>query len=377
MNARGSHSICFVLPSLAGGGAERAAVQILNALDPAVWERSMYLAERTGPYLGDLDPAIAVAAGSGGSRARRWADLRSYLRARRPEIVVSFLSYFSVLAAARAARVGTRVVFNQQTPMSAFLTDNDYAWRRPWHRRLFETVTRIGYRLADAVFTTSAGVADDLVQRFGVDRPRIRVLHNPVDLAAVAAAAAEPLDEPSARLWQRPVIVAAGRLADAKNYPLMIDALVELRKSIPATLFILGTGEREGALRAQIERAGLQSAVVLCGFQQNPWKYIARADAFVLTSRYEGFGNVLIEAMGCGVPAVATISPGTSEIIDNGRDGLLAEHSAGAIAAALRRVLSDPQLRGRLSDGARQSAERFALRTVAADYDRALRAILS
>jgi glycosyltransferase involved in cell wall biosynthesis len=370
--------VCFVLPSLNGGGAERAAVHILNGLDAQQWDRSMYLFRREGPYLHQVQPSIDLVTGFGGSRLRRWLQLRRYLRASRPQLVVSFLSYFSVLAAVRGGGVDARVVFNQQTPMSAFLTDADYRWRGRWHRGLFSVVTRVGYHLADAIVTTSAGVADDLVRAFGVARRRIEVVHNPVDLAAIAAAAAEPLDPAHERLWSQPAIVAAGRLADAKNYPLLLDALAILRRTVPARLFILGQGEREPSIRAQIDRLGLADVVVLCGFQTNPWKYIARADVFALTSRYEGFGNVLVEAMACGVPVVATASPGTHEIVADEADGLLVErHEPEAMAAALERVLTDPVLRQRLVAGAGSKAARFALPTIASAYDRLFHRILA
>src|SRR5262249_3088952 len=111
--------------------------------------------------------------------------------------------------------------------------------------------------------------------------------------------------------------------------------------------------------------------VRFCGFQSNPWKYIARADVLALTSRYEGFGNVLIEAMACGVPVVATSSPGTREIVSVGEDGLLVEkHEPAAVAAAIERVLTDEALRRRMSQMARTHAERFAASSIAAAYDR-------
>jgi glycosyltransferase involved in cell wall biosynthesis len=369
--------VCFVLPSLNGGGAERAAVQILNSLDGSRWQRSMYLFRREGPYVNEVHPDIALTAGSGGSRAAGWLELRQFVRRTRPNLIVSFLSYFSVLSATRSAATGARVVFNQQTPMSAFLTDADYHWRRPWHRRAFSLATRIGYRFADAIVTTSTGVADDLVATFGVARGSIRVVHNPVDLAAIAAAIGEPLDPAHDHVWSHPAIVAAGRLADAKNYPLLLAALAIVRERVPARLFILGEGEREAELREQSNRLGLGDAVVFCGFQRNPWKYIARADVFALSSRYEGFGNVLVEAMACGVPVVATSSPGTREIVSVGVDGLLVDrHDPAALAAALERVLADEGLRGRLSQAARQNASRFALPQVAAAYDRVLGALV-
>jgi len=373
-----SARICFVLPSLNGGGAERAAVHILNSLDGRKWTRSMYLFTREGPYLDQLHSSIELASGSGGSRGGRWLDLRRFIRATRPRLVVSFLSYFSVLTAVKSAGVGARVVFNQQTPMSAFLADADYHWRRPWHRRAFSVVTRIGYRLADAIVTTSAGVADDLAAAFGVSRQRIRVVHNPVDATRVAELSAEPLPPTHEAQWSHPAIVAAGRLAEAKNYPLLIDALAVLRRTVPARLYILGEGEAERALVEHIARRNLGDAVVLLGFQRNPWKYIARGDVFALTSRYEGFGNVLVEAMACGVPVVATASPGTREIVTDGSDGLLVErHEPEAVASALERVLTDESFHRRLSDGARRTAQRFALSAVAADYERVFAEVLA
>jgi glycosyltransferase involved in cell wall biosynthesis len=370
--------VCFVLPSLNGGGAERAAVQILNALDPAAWDRSMYLFCREGAYLDAVDGAIALSAGDERSRFRRWAALRRYFVATKPDLIVSFLSYLSVLSAASAARIGARVVFNQQTPISAFLTDRDYHWRRPWHRRVFSWASRYGYRKADAVVATSTGVADDLAGTFGVAARRIHVVHNPIDLDAIAIALNEPIDAAHQAIWEPPVIVAAGRLADAKNYPLLIEAVALLRARVPARLVILGTGDLEASLRALVAQKRMERVVTFAGFQSRPWRYIARADVFALSSRYEGFGNVLVEAMACGVPVVATSSPGTREIVTDGVDGLLVDrHEPAALADALARVLEEPELRARMAVEARRSARRFALPIVAGRYDGVFREVLA
>src|SRR5438552_18353157 len=145
-------------------------------------------------------------------------------------------------------------------------------------------------------------------------------------------------------------MVDAGRLAVSKNYTLLLEALALQRPRVPARLFILGQGDEDRAIRALVAAHGLDEAVVLGGFQKNPWKYIARADVFALTSHYEGFGNVLVEAMACGVPVVATRSSGTADIVRENVDGLLVDrHEPAAVAAALERVLGDERFRLRLA----------------------------
>src|SRR5262249_15565149 len=254
---------------------------------------------------------------------------------------------------------------------SAFLADADYHWKTPSHRTLFAMVTRAGYNFADAIAATSQGVSDDLMQHFGVRKSAIRIVHNPIDFDAMTEAVAEPIDASDERVWKHPAIVSAGRLAEAKNFPLLIDAMALVRRRLPAArLFILGQGDQEDELRRQIARLGLSDAVRLCGFQRNPWKYIARADVFALTSRYEGFGNVLIEAMACGVPVVVTRSPGPLEIVRDNVDGVIVpEHTPAAVAKALEAILTDDRKRASMSAAAKESATRFALPAIAGQYD--------
>jgi glycosyltransferase involved in cell wall biosynthesis len=366
--------VCFVLPSLHGGGAERAAVQVLNGLDPARWHRSMFLFERTGPYLADLDPRIELQSAPSPSRGERWQALRAFVKQRRPDVVMAFLSYATALTAARAAQTGARVIFNQQTPMTAFLDDADYQWRNGWRRAVFTATSRLTYAAADLVIVTSHGVADDLTRNFGVRPGGIAVVPNPVDLDEVRAKARE--DGSIERPDGSAVIVAAGRLAEAKNYPLLIDAMRVLKQSVRARLFILGEGGLEAALRSRIADRQVEDVVTLLGFQRNPWKFIAQADVFALSSHYEGFGNVLIEAMALAVPVVATTSAGTRDIVTHGVDGLLVDpHTPETMAAALRQVLENRELRASMSRRAAASAERFAAPTVIARYDQVLEQI--
>jgi glycosyltransferase involved in cell wall biosynthesis len=370
MPCAGKLSVCFVLPSLHGGGAERAAVSVVNALDPAAFDRHLHLFRREGAYLGEVSSSIRITAGTGAARVSHYRVLRRQLRDSAPDIVVAFLSYFSVFAAVRRAGRGSKFVINQQTPVTAFLADGDYRWRLPIWRQTFAAVARRVYPAADAVVATSDGVRADLVGAFGGPAERVTVVPNPVDLERVAARAEEPVDGSAFDGRTRPAIVAAGRLAEAKNYPLFIRTIAALRdQDLDVDAYILGTGSQEPRIRADVAAAGLTDRVHLLGFQGNPWKYIRRAAVFVLTSRYEGFGNVLIEAMACGIPVVATASPGTRDIIRPGQNGLLVEeHEPAAVAAAVRRVLTDGPLAARLRAGAVASARAFDIRTVSGRY---------
>lgn len=364
--------ICFVIPTLTSGGAERVAVTVLSALDPR-HERMLYLFSGTdGVYFDRIAPGVRVVVASKRSWLARLLELARFLRTAKPDIVMPFLSYFITAIAAWIAGTGARVVFNQGTPTTGFLEDPDFSWQQPLRRRVFAWMTRWFYRRADAVVVTSQGVADDLATRYGVPRAKMRVLHNPVDLEAIAAGAAEALDGPAG---EGPVVVAAGRLAGVKSYPLFLAALEQLNRSTPVHAWILGDGDERERLEQIAAQPPLAGRVRFLGFRQNPWAAIARADVFVLTSSYEGFGNVLIEAMACGTPVVATRSPGTVEIIEDGVNGLLVAHEPAAVAAAIGRLLSDRPLRDRLVARAKHDVEHYALPNVIARYDRLFREV--
>jgi glycosyltransferase involved in cell wall biosynthesis len=369
--------VVFVLPSLHGGGAERAAIRLLSALPRERFSLTLYLFAREGAYLDEVPAHVRVVEAAPAGRVGRFLALRRFVVRERFDIAVSFLSHFVVYAAVRAARSGTRYVISQQTPLSAFLHDADYHWQRPTHRAVFRGAAGLVYPRADLVLATSRGVADDLAHNYGVDSVRMAVVPNPVDVEDVERKSREPIPT-DVRRADVPVIVTAGRLAEAKNFPLLIDALKTLRSRRSFNAWILGQGDLELDLRQRIAAAGLADCVTLLGFHANPYKFMAAADVFVLTSKYEGFGNVLIEAMASGVPVVATASFGTRDIIQHERSGLLIEaHDAASVAASLERVLTDSALRARLTAAGRERAREFGIGRVTAAFDLALHRLMS
>ena len=368
--------VTFVLPSLHGGGAERAAVILLNGLAQREYDATLFVFAREGAYFDQVASNVRVVVGSRG-RAARLASLRRFLSQQRQDVVVSFLSHFTTYTAVRTSSSSTKYAISQQTPLSAFLEDHDYHWRYPVRRRAFTAVARSIYPRVDGIAATSHGVADDLSTNFGVDRSRITIVPNPVAVDTVRQAAQEGVEAAFERN-DVPTIVTAGRLAHAKNFPLLIESLKRLSARMVFRAWILGSGELEHEICALVDRASLNGVVRLLGFQSNPWKFMARADVFVLTSRYEGFGNVLIEAMVCGLPVVATSSYGTRDIVRHDRTGFLLErHEPDAVADALARLLIEKPLRSRMASVAQSAANDFSVPTVVDRFEAFLSVLLA
>jgi len=223
-------------------------------------------------------------------------------------------------------------------------------WRLPLLRWL--------YPQADAIVAISHGVADDLVTRVGVRRDRITVIHNPVDIAGAGALAAEPLDHPWFAPGEPPVVLAAGRLVAQKDFFTMLDAFARVRARRPVRLVVLGDGPLRAALRTRAETLGVAADAAFPGFAANPFRFMARAGVFALSSRWEGFGVVLVEALACGCPVVSTDCPsGPAEILEHGRWGALVPVGDPArLAEALAAALDDPED----ADARRRRAADFA-----------------
>jgi glycosyltransferase involved in cell wall biosynthesis len=231
------------------------------------------------------------------------------------------------------------------------------------------------YPQADQVVALSQGVADELrTMLHKAPRNGVKVIHNAgIDAQALKKVKKERENTLSSRrqhLGDAPLIVACGRLTKQKGFPYLIEAMSQVRKHCRAHLWILGEGEQRSLLENKVEQNGLSSCVELLGFRDDPLQYMAAGDLFVLSSLWEGFGNVIVEAMACGTATVATACPhGPDEIIRDGESGLLVPPGdADALAKAILRVLEQPQLRRQLQEGGQARAQDFEPRIIASKY---------
>jgi glycosyltransferase involved in cell wall biosynthesis len=232
-------------------------------------------------------------------------------------------------------------------------------------RMLRSLVTRHVYRQPDRVLAISHGVADGLIRDFLVPRDRLCVIHNPVDVSRVSRQAQDADDaRPPARF-----IMACGRLHRQKGFDLLLQAFARLGIT-DLTLVLLGEGPERSHLESLARELGIRSRVVMPGFVANPWHWMARALAFVLPSRYEGFGSVLVEAMACGTPVVATdCEYGPREVLSDGEAGLLARAAdIDSLTAAIRNVLANPGFAHDLAVRGRRRALEFDAPVIAGRY---------
>ena len=201
------------------------------------------------------------------------------------------------------------------------------------------------YRSSDGIVAVSRGVAKDVAELIGLPLEKIKTIHNPVVTSDLIDKAREAIEHPWFKIGESPVILGAGRLQSQKDFATLIRAFAKVRKQRPARLIIIGgEPDQQQELKMLIHELELEQDAQLFGFAENPYAYMARAAVFALSSKYEGFGNVLVEAMATGTAVVSTdCESGPAEILENGKYGkLVPVADPDALAAAMIETLDSP-----------------------------------
>ena len=355
--------VALFLANLDGGGAERMMVNLAAGFADRDIDVDLVLAEARGPYLSEVPASVRLI----DLRRRRVSAalplLVRYLRRAAPQILVTTLPHSSLIAlvARRFAGGTTKVFVREATTPSR----NKTTLRRP--RSFFAArLMRSAYGAADGVLAVSDGVAADLQNAWRVPGSKIATLYNPVVTPDIARRAAADPGHPWFGDGGPPVILAVGRLHPNKDFATLFRAFEIVRRHREARLVLLGEGPERIALGRLARELGLQAVIDMPGFASNPFAYMARADVFVLSSAYEGLPGVLIQALACGRPVVATdCESGPAEILENGRFGALVPvGDAAAMAAAIARTLDDPPD----ADTQRMASRRYASDRIVDDH---------
>ncbi len=334
--------VLFVLPTL-GGGAARVVITLLRHLDRTRFEPHLVVFYTFyGYWFGADVPDDVVLHVLEAKRARNaMPKLVRIIWRVRPAVLVATQGYINFLLLLAKPFLPSCKIVIREVIGEHYMEHNRF-------RDLLQQCYLWLVRRADRIITQTEVVARRLTVEIGPRPGQIECVHNPVDaerLAAAAAASASPFTGPG------PHLLAMGRLTVQKGFDMLLEALVGVRAAgVPARLTIVGVGELEAELRAQVAALGLGDAVALVGFQEHPARFFAHADVFVLSSRYEGMPNVVLEAFACGLPVVAFDCPhGVSEIVHDGVNGrLVAAGDVPALTAALIDVLRDDAARARM-----------------------------
>lgn len=331
----------FVVPSLDGGGAERVTVNLANAMVCRGYPVVIVITSRGGALYSQLDAGVRVvelaASGVAGSIPR----LVGTIRALRPTALISIMDHtnLAVWIARWIARSHARAVFTTHV-------DGRFAFAElpSWMRWIVMQAYAWIYRRADARIAVSEGVAASLTALLGVPRRSIQVVYNPALTPRVHELA---LRDPPPDLMPRGgrvLLAAAGRLVPQKDFETLLRAFAIAVRQAPLQLVIMGEGPLRSRLSELVDHYGLTDTVSLPGFVENPFAVLRRSRVFVSSSRFEGFGIAIVEAMALGVPVVATdCFSGPAEILRNGRYGrLVPVGDAEALAKAVLEAVRDP-----------------------------------
>ena len=325
--------------NMGGGGAERAMLKLAGGMAGRGYQVDLVLSRAEGHYLGEVPGSVRIVDLDASRVLASLPGVVRYLRRERPLAMLTSLNHVNIVGiwARRLAGVDTRLVVNEQNTLSL---EAPHSPRR--RHRLMPRLAKRFYPWADRVVAVSRGAADDLVRAVGLPPDRIQVVHNPIITPELREMAAEPLDHPWFEPGGDPVLLAVGRFTPQKDFGTLIRAVELVRRSRPVRLLILGDGPERANLEALVAELGLLEAVALPGWVLNPYPYMVRADAFVLSSRWEGLPSVLIEALFCGVPVIATDCPsGPNEILEGGKHGLLVPvGDVEALAEGIRSALA-------------------------------------
>ncbi len=309
-----------------GGLRARWIIAISNLQDFFVRLRPVLLAKKTAPEIA------------------RIRSLQRYIVASQPDVILSALPYANLSAIWAKELSGSRVpvIVSERIALLSYCAAPSNS--RKWRWRYLPELVRRTYPKANRVVAVSDHVADELITTIGLHQDSVITVHNPVVDDNLRTRAQQPLEHPWFAQDEPPVILAAGRFTEQKDFATLIRAFAAVRTDREARLVILGEGRLRDDLEQLVCTLGIQADVYMPGFVENPFQYMARASVLVLSSAYEGLPGVLIQALACGCPVVSTDCPGgSSEILEDGKYGALVSiGKADEMAKAVLAELDDP-----------------------------------
>jgi glycosyltransferase involved in cell wall biosynthesis len=367
--------VLFLLPALNGGGAERVTLHLLRHIDPEVCQATLFVFQPKGAYWDDIPKDLRVVIGAPNQERQQltaFTVLRRLISAaRNHDVVVACLqnrtTYVAWLAGAITSKPVIGWIQNSAVPGSPMLK----ARHRLLSRQIYPRLTTL--------VCASQGVFASLSAFVPLCRQQVKVIPSFIDRDMVTALACAELPSSISTSREEPLLLAMGRLVPQKGFDVLLRAIRQLHNCGQRVhALILGDGGERSNLQRLITDLSLGEYVKMPGFAANPFPIMRQADIFVLSSRFEGFALVLLEAMALGLPIVATdCVAGPSEILDRGRCGMLVPpEDHRALAAAVSAMLKNRELREEYRAEASARLEHFEAGRVVQEWQCLFRNII-
>ena len=290
--------------------------------------------------------------------------LKSIIKRYKIQIIISSLERSNFI------NVITKFLGNPHKAIISEHTNPEYTYgSRTLKNSIVKLLLKLLYGKADRIIAVSNGVKKILIKVFKIDEGKIQVIYNPCDINKIKMLSAENLEHP----WfheEKPVIITVGRLIESKAQWYLIRAFAEIKNKIPSQLVIIGEGEMRKQLEQLARNLNVDKDLEFLGWQENPYKYMSRSKVFVLTSLWESFGIVLVEAMICGLPIVSfDCGNGPREILDNGEYGILVPvGDIEGLSEAVINILKNNNLREKNIQKAKKRIHIFNTKDIAKEY---------
>ncbi|MCH7400525.1 glycosyltransferase [Belliella kenyensis] len=322
------------------GGVQRMMVNVANFFDHKGDEVTFFLARDQGQYRENLNPGVKILSAETDNRFKLLFKLRTLLRKHEFDTMFTAVPHFNIIAllAKAFANANCKLILSERSNTLEEFKES------PWGMyKLSFFLIPILYRFANGIVAVSHGVADDLAKVALISKKNISVIYNPAFNRQMHLNRHLEVAFPWPKDEETKFLIGVGRLTPQKDFGTLIQALNYIPNP-KVKLIIVGEGDELEKLTAYSEALGLTDRVFFAGFQLNPIAWIAKCDVFVLSSLWEGFGNIVVEALAAGVTIVSTdCKSGPSEIIEQGKYGYLTPvGNPEEMAKTIQRALESP-----------------------------------
>lgn len=337
---RDHQTIALFLPTLTAGGIERCFLNLASGFIGKGYEVDLIVADYRGALTAEIPSQANLVNLKVGRVSHSILPLVRYLRRNEPDVVLSGHMHCNLVVvwSVYLSLVSTKVAVGVHSPHSK--SEESASGVRPQFVRIGYPFT---YKMADYIIAVSRGVKIDIIETTRIPEDEVSVISNPVDIKTIQEQSEIQVDHSWFSDYQ--VILGVGRLSPEKDFSTLIDSFKNINRQITDTrLIIVGNGDEMSKLKERTKKLELENKVDFLGHDNNPYKYMAEADIFVLSSKWEGFGYTLVESMAVGTPVISTNCPyGPSEILSAGDYGqLVPVGNAKTLANAIVSQLNNP-----------------------------------